>query len=118
MVFLFPSLTLRFIHQQTAHLGAGLYIAGAVSNRGEIWLFGHATDFLFVLFAIFNLADVLICSGLLMMLLWSPLYKLLERKKRVEVNGPFVYRNRSLPANLASEDQVRTMRTGAGDFGR
>ena len=48
MSFLFLSLTRRALHHRIPYIGTGLFLAGAISNRGEVALFGHATDFLFI----------------------------------------------------------------------
>ena len=89
MAYLFLSLTTRAIHHRIAYMGTGLFIAGVISNRGEVAIFGHATDFLFVrlvgfggLAAVVNFADLMIFSGLVLLLLWSPLYRLLIYKRQ------------------------------------
>ena len=57
------------------HTGMMLMLCGAYSNMLDRFLYGTVTDmveFLFVRFAVFNLADALLCLGclLLMISLW------------------------------------------------
>ncbi len=93
VVFLFLAMTRRVLHHGIAYVGVALFLAGVISNRGEVAFFGHATDFLLiwptesrVLGAIVNFADFMVVAGLAMFLLWSPIYRLLEiiRCQRVE----------------------------------
>ncbi len=95
MIFLFLSLTRRVLHHRIAYIGTGLFLAGAISNRGEVALFGHATDFLFILplgssglGAIVNFADLMIAAGLVLLLIWSPVYRLLERTRCQRMEAP------------------------------
>ena len=95
MAFLFLSLTRRALHHRIAYVGTGLFLAGAISNRGEVALFGHATDFLFIrplgsseLGVIVNFADMMIAAGLVLLLLWSPIYGLLQRNRCERLEAP------------------------------
>lgn len=95
VVFLFLAMTRRVLHQRTAYAGVGLFLAGVISNKGEVALFGHATDFLLIwpagsrqLGAIVNFADLMVVAGLALFLLWSPIYRLIERVRRQRANGP------------------------------
>ncbi len=81
IAFLFSSLTNRAIH-----MGAGLFLAGVISNQGEELLFGHATNFLLVrligfgsLTAVLNFADLMLFFGGLL-LLGALLHRLLTKK--------------------------------------
>ncbi len=81
IALLFLSLTNRAIH-----IGVGLFLAGVISNQGEELLFGHVTDFLWVrliglggLTAVANFADLMIFSGVLL-LLGALLHRLLIKK--------------------------------------
>ena len=65
----------------------GLFLAGVISNQGEELLFGHATDFLWVrliglggLTAVVNFADLMIFSGVLL-LLGALMHRLLKKKR-------------------------------------
>ena len=93
--FIFLAMTRRVLHHRIAYVGIGLYLAGGISNRGEVALFGHATDFLLIwptesreLGAIVNLADLMVVAGLALFLLWSPIYRLLERIRCQRAEGP------------------------------
>ena len=95
LVFLFLAMTRRVLHHRIAYVGVGLFLAGVISNRGEVALFGHATDFLLIwptesreLGAIVNFADFMVVAGLALFLLCSPLYRLLERILCQRVEGP------------------------------
>ena len=95
MVFLFLAMTRRVLHHSIAYVGVGLFLAGVISNRGEVGLFGHATDFLLIwptesraLGVIVNFADFMVVAGLALFLLGSPIYKLLERIRCQRVEGP------------------------------
>ena len=83
--FLYLAMTRRVLHHRIAYAGVGLFLAGIISNRGEVALFGHATDFLLIwptasrqLGAIANFADFMVVIGLALFLLGSPMYRLLE----------------------------------------
>ena len=64
------------------YVGMGLIFAGGISNQGEIALFNHASDFLYVRFSIFsyhrffitNLADAMILIGFLLVIA-TPTYQ-------------------------------------------
>ncbi len=95
VVFLFLAMTRRVLHHSIAYVGVGLFLAGVISNRGEVGLFGHATDFLLIwpteskaLGVIVNFADFMVVAGLALFLLGSPIYKLLERIRFQRVEGP------------------------------
>ena len=95
VVFLFLAMTRRVLHHSIAYVGVGLFLAGVISNRGEVGLFGHATDFLLIwpteskaLGVIVNFADFMVVAGLALFLLGSPIYKLLERIRCQRVEGP------------------------------
>ncbi len=95
LVFLFLAMTRRVLHHRIAYVGVGLFLAGVISNRGEVALFGHATDFLLIwptesreLGAIVNFADFMVVAGLALFLFCSPLYRLLERILCQRVEGP------------------------------
>ncbi len=67
-------------------MGAGLFLAGVISNQGEELLFGHATNFLLVRFigfgsltAVLNFADLMLFFGGLL-LLGALLHRLLTKK--------------------------------------
>lgn len=88
VVYLFLATARRAIHTRNAYIGAGLFLAGVISNRGEVALFGHATDFLLIwprestqLGAIVNFADIMVVTGLALLLVWSPLYRLLKSNR-------------------------------------
>ncbi len=95
MVFLYLAMTRRVLHHGTAYVGVALFLAGVISNRGEVAFFGHATDFLLIwptesreLGAIANFADFMVVAGLALFLLWSPIYRLLEIIRCRRVEGP------------------------------
>ena len=64
------------------YVGMGSIFAGSISNEGEIALFGHATDFLYVRFSTFsyhrffiaNLADAMILIGFILVIV-TPAYQ-------------------------------------------
>ncbi len=95
LVFLFLAMTRRVLHHRIAYVGVGLFLAGVISNRGEVALFGHATDFLLIwptesreLGAIVNFADFMVVAGLALFLLCSPMYRLFQISRRQNVEGP------------------------------
>ncbi len=95
MVFLFLAMTRRVLHLRIAYVGVGLFLAGVISNRGEVALFGHATDFLLIwpvesrqIGAIVNFADLMVVAGLALFLICSPIYELFEKSRRQRVEGP------------------------------
>ncbi len=95
VVFLFLAMTRRVLHHGIAYVGVALFLAGVISNRGEVALFGHATDFLLIwttesreLGAIVNFADFMVVAGLALFLLWSPIYRLLEIIRCHRIEGP------------------------------
>ncbi len=95
VVFLFLAMTRRVLHHGIAYVGVALFLAGVISNRGEVAFFGHATDFLLIwpsesreLGAIVNFADFMVVAGLALFLLWSPIYRLLEIIRCRRVEGP------------------------------
>ena len=95
VVYLFLAMTRRVLHHRIAYVGVGLFLAGVISNRGEVALFGHATDFLLIwptesreLGAIINFADLMVVAGLALFLLWSPIYRSLERIRSQRVDAP------------------------------
>ena len=95
VVFLFLAMTRRVLHHRTAYVGVGIFLAGVISNRGEVALFGHATDFLLIwpdksrtIAAVFNFADLMVVAGLALCLLWSPFYRMLEISRHQKVEGP------------------------------
>ena len=64
------------------HVGLGMIWATAISNEGEIALFGHATDFLLIRpIGIANLADGIVLVGLMLVLLTSTYQKLVSNPK-------------------------------------
>ena len=72
-----------------SHIGLGLMVAALFSNQGEVAIFGHATDFIFVRFRedssryiVTNLADLMVLLGLLCLLVISPIYERLKRRHR------------------------------------
>lgn len=71
------------------HVGLGMILAAAISNEGEIALFGHATDFLLIRpIGIANLADGIVLVGLILVLLTSTYQKLVSNPKEQGVpNG-------------------------------
>ncbi len=94
-VFLYLAMTRRVLHHGIAYVGVALFLAGVISNRGEVALFGHATDFLLIwptesreLGAIVNFADFMVVAGLALFLLWSPIYRLLEIIRCQRIEGP------------------------------
>ena len=95
VVFLFLAMTRRVLHHRIAYVGVGLFLAGVISNRGEVAFFGHATDFLLVwptesreFGAIVNFADFMVVAGLALFLLCSPMYRLFQISRRQKVEGP------------------------------
>ena len=65
-----------------AHVGLGMIWATAISNEGEIALFGHATDFLLIrTIGIANLAGGIVLVGLILVLLTSTYQKLVSNPK-------------------------------------
>jgi len=71
------------------HVGLGMIWATAISNEGEIALFGHATDFLLIRpIGIANLADGMVLAGFILVLLASTYQKLVSNPKEQGVpNG-------------------------------
>ena len=95
LVFLFLAMTRRVLHHRIAYVGVGLYLAGGISNRGEVAISGHATDFLLIwptesreLGAIVNFADIMVVAGLALFLLGSPIYRWLLRTRCQRLKGP------------------------------
>ena len=85
--FLFLSASLSTIGRNRSGLlpkyaGLGLIVAAAISNSGELALFGHATDFLFIRvsalsdngFVIANFADVMLVIGIILIFV-TPTYE-------------------------------------------
>ena len=61
------------------YVGLGLIFAAAISNEGEIALFGHATDYLLIRpIGIANLADGMVLVGFILVLLTSAYQKVLS----------------------------------------
>ena len=94
LVFLFLAMTRRVLHHRIAYVGVGLFLAGSISNRGEIAISGHATDFLLIwptesreLGAIVNFADIMVVVGLALFLLGSPIYRWLRRIRSQRLKG-------------------------------
>ena len=94
VVLLFLATARRVIHLRIAYVGVGLFLAGVISNRGEVALFGHATDFLLIwprasseLGAIVNFADIMVLAGLVLLLFWSPVLGLLKRSQCPRAKG-------------------------------
>ena len=64
------------------YIGLGLIIAAAISNLGELAIFGHATDFLFIRVTVFsdrgfviaNFADVMLLIGIILIFI-TPTYQ-------------------------------------------
>lgn len=64
------------------YVGLALVIAAAISNKGELAIFGHATDFLFIRvsafsdngFVIANFADVMLVVGMVLIFV-TPTYE-------------------------------------------
>ena len=86
-VYILLSLSLSTIGQNRSGLvpkyaALGLIIAAAISNKGELILFGHVTDFLFIRVSIFsdkgfviaNFADVMLLIGVILLLI-TPVYQ-------------------------------------------
>ena len=64
------------------HVGLGMIWATAISNEGEIALFGHARDFLLIRpIGIANLAGGIVLVGLILVLLTSTYQKLVSNPK-------------------------------------
>ena len=82
------------------YIGMGLIFAGGISNQGEIALFGHATDFIFIRYspsggriAIANLADVMLLVGFLLLLIGSWYQRYRNRISADESSSPALLPN-------------------------
>ena len=85
------------------YVGMGLIFAGGISNEGEVALFSHATDFLYVRFSIFsyhrfiisNLADVMIAVGFILVIVTPTYQKIVASAEATE---------RAIPSDSTASD--------------
>ena len=88
------------------YVGMGLIFAGGISNEGEVALFSHATDFLYVRFSIFsyhqfiisNLADVMIAVGFILVFVTPTYQKIVASAEATE---------RAIPSDSTASDGAR-----------